>query len=100
MSQQSGLLGRGPASKGDHKRIRLWSPLPNQLIGLRPPPAHLTRRYSMMMAVIPLRATLPQERINVVALKLVLLQPRAPDREAPCRDRTHTRGMCSAVSTI
>lgn len=54
----------------------------------------------MLLTVIPLRATLPQECVNVAAPKLVLLQPRAPERESlekqnatavsACRDWTLT----------
>jgi len=53
----------------------------------------------MLLAVIPLRATLPKERVNVAAPKLGLLQPRASNRESPeeqnsaamsaCRGQTH-----------
>ncbi len=54
----------------------------------------------MLLAIIPLRATLPHECVDVAAPELVLLQPKAPNREplakqnttatSACRDRTHT----------
>ncbi len=57
----------------------------------------------MLLAVVPLRATLPQERVDVTAPEIILLQPMVPNRESlakqnataasACRDRTHTVGM-------
>ena len=54
----------------------------------------------MLLAIIPLRATVPQERVDVTAPEIILLQPKAPNRESlakqnatamsACRDRTYT----------